>query len=162
MSTTTTTTTTAKNEKNGAATMQNESKITQNGAKQTRKQRWSGVLVLMATGTRRFHYKGLVKSGFIGTAGRESFGGGSAPNKRTFDPGGPVWSLRSNAKDDRTARKQKHLIEAALFGHLDQMLRTTEHSEQANHSIEVAVFGRLNQMLRTNLNLEFSGTLWNV
>ena len=45
-------------------------------------------------------------------------------SRKAFDRGVPVWPPRSNAKDDRTAPKKKHLIEAALFGRLDQKLRT--------------------------------------
>ena len=49
----------------------------------------------------------------------------SGIEKKAFDRGGLVWPLRSNAKDDGTASKRKTLIEAAPFGRLDQMLRTT-------------------------------------
>ena len=45
-------------------------------------------------------YKGLVKSGFVGTAGWESFGDCLGVVRR---------------------RKEKHLIEAAPFDHLDHM-----------------------------------------
>ena len=53
----------------------------------------------------------------------------SSAEKRSSDRGGPVWPSRSNAKDDRAGPKKKHLIEAAPFGRLDQMLRTTVWGE---------------------------------
>ena len=46
--------------------------------------------------------------------------------KKAFDRGGLFWPPGSIAKDDRTAPKKKHLIEAAPFGRFDQMPSTPE------------------------------------
>ena len=92
----------------------------------------------------------------------------TAPTKKAFDQGGPVWPPRSNAMHSRSGggfdppakyrgisrlgggapqpRNEKNtLIEAAPFGHLDQMLRTTEQRRKEKHLIKAALFGRLDQ-----------------
>ena len=47
--------------------------------------------------------------------------------------------------------KKKHLIEAAPFGHLDQIIAEDDRTAptRTKHLIEAAPFGRLDQMLRT-------------
>ena len=49
----------------------------------------------------------------------------------------------------RGADKKEHLIEAAPFGRLDQMLRKSERRPKNKYLIEATLLGRLNQMLRT-------------
>ena len=53
--------------------------------------------------------------------------------------------------------QKKHLIEAAPFGRLDQVLRTTERRRKEKHFIKAAPFACLNQMLRTAVQ---GGGLW--
>ena len=55
------------------------------------------------------------------------------------------------------AGEKKHLIGAAPFHHLDQMLRITERCQKKKHLIEAAPLGRLDQMLRTTIQ---GGKVW--
>ena len=58
----------------------------------------------------------------------------SGAAKKTLDRGSPVWLPQSNAKDDQTALNKGYLIEEALLGRLDHMLRT---------AVRRGVWGRL-------------------